>query len=863
MTDAITIKNMHKLDISEVVGSIELPTSVYGNRSITLETLGQYLGTGGGGSGEVTKVEFDKEVTDRKAADTLIQAEIADLDNRVNTLESNPIQLKTINSESLVGTGNIKLPTQADVVSTADSKVNAYKATVDVELGTIKTNITTLDTSVSDLNTKTASLDAGQLTLTTNLAQEVSNRTSADTALGVRITNLDTKVTATDTKIQTLETETTDLDTRVTELEASSGKTLKTINGESLVGTGDIDLPTATEVSAIASAEVETYKRAVDPKIETLEDDVAALETSDAAQTVKIADNTARIVTLENKTHSDEHVKMTASGVAGYLADFVDGSTLINSNNKLVVKGIDGVQTTIGELNYLQGATSNIQAQINALTGVGEFKGAKNTKAELDAVTGAVNGDMWIVLADESFGGVSVLYAYNGTWVSLGEFKAEVRDFTTNPLDLATEATGVLPLAHIPTGNTATTVALGNHTHANATTTAAGFMSTADKTKLNAIAAEATKNDTDASLRDRSTHTGSQSFTTLNDVAAVDQIPSLDAAKITTGMFAVERIPVGTTETTVASGNHQHAEATEALAGFLSAADKMKLNKVNPQTTDSPVINIGDPPSQEEIQSGFDKILAALEKVGLFTNNTHLFMNGEQGVWFDPNDLSTLFQDAAGTIPVTAAGQPVGLMMDKSGNGNHAKQTVNEHRPILQKNANTGAYFLHFDGLGDFFVTDDIDFSVTSEISMFTAVRNLSTSRVVVMETSLNPGTYDGSFGMYVDPGNRYVSYSRGTQIIAATITAQRDYSVVLSQYSLTAPFVTIKDQGTTATNTAAQGGTTYFKHPLYIGKRGGNVTYSAMTADFYGALIVSRLTVLNENNKTMSALNLKMENLG
>ena len=43
-----------------------------------------------------------------------------------------------------------------------------------------------------------------------------------------------------------------------------------------------------------------------------------------------------------------------------------------------------------------------------------------------------------------------------------------------------------------------------------------------------------------------------------------------------------------------------------------------------------------------------------------------LFSLGEQGFAYDPNDLTTLYQDAAGTIPVTAAGQPVGLMLDKS-----------------------------------------------------------------------------------------------------------------------------------------------------------------------------------------------------
>lgn len=43
-----------------------------------------------------------------------------------------------------------------------------------------------------------------------------------------------------------------------------------------------------------------------------------------------------------------------------------------------------------------------------------------------------------------------------------------------------------------------------------------------------------------------------------------------------------------------------------------------------------------------------------------------LFAQGEQGVWYGPSDLSTLFQDSAGTTPVTAVEQPVGLMLDKS-----------------------------------------------------------------------------------------------------------------------------------------------------------------------------------------------------
>lgn len=43
-----------------------------------------------------------------------------------------------------------------------------------------------------------------------------------------------------------------------------------------------------------------------------------------------------------------------------------------------------------------------------------------------------------------------------------------------------------------------------------------------------------------------------------------------------------------------------------------------------------------------------------------------LFSAGEQGVWLDPSDLTTMFQDRAGTTPVTTPGQTVGLRLDKS-----------------------------------------------------------------------------------------------------------------------------------------------------------------------------------------------------
>ena len=46
-------------------------------------------------------------------------------------------------------------------------------------------------------------------------------------------------------------------------------------------------------------------------------------------------------------------------------------------------------------------------------------------------------------------------------------------------------------------------------------------------------------------------------------------------------------------------------------------------------------------------------------------NPISLFSAGEQGIWLEPSDLTTMFQDRAGTTPVTAAGQSVGLRLSK------------------------------------------------------------------------------------------------------------------------------------------------------------------------------------------------------
>lgn len=74
------------------------------------------------------------------------------------------------------------------------------------------------------------------------------------------------------------------------------------------------------------------------------------------------------------------------------------------------------------------------------------------------------------------------------------------------------------------------------HTHDDATPAASGFMSSADKTKLDGIATGATANDTDANLKDRSKHTGAQAISTVTGLqTALDDRGRLAADQTWTG----------------------------------------------------------------------------------------------------------------------------------------------------------------------------------------------------------------------------------------------------------------------------------------------------------------------------------------
>ena len=211
-----------------------------------------------------------------------------------------------------------------------------------------------------------------------------------------------------------------------------------------------------------------------------------------------------------------------------------------------------------------------------------------------------------------------------------------------------------------------------------------------------------------------------------------------------------------------------------------------------------------------------------------YTSPDALFINNEQGVWYDPSDFSTMWQDAAATTPVTAVEQPVGKILDKSGRGNHATQATSASRPILRQDAN-GKYYLFFDGIDDSLATAAINFTSTDKMTVFAGIRKLSDAALgMVVELSADVNTNNGSFYLLAPRSNGTAStafLSKGTvgananaDLFAAPVTG------VLTCTSTITPALALhrRNGGQVAINAAAQGTGNYGNYPLFVGRRGG-----------------------------------------
>lgn len=228
------------------------------------------------------------------------------------------------------------------------------------------------------------------------------------------------------------------------------------------------------------------------------------------------------------------------------------------------------------------------------------------------------------------------------------------------------------------------------------------------------------------------------------------------------------------------------------------------------------------------------------------------FAAGAQGGWWDPSDITTLFQDSAGTTPVTASGQPVGRMLDKSGRGNHLVQTTAGSRPTYTEAA--GLRFLAFDGVDDFLVSGaNVPFTATDEVTTVVAMRKLSDATInIVAELSASFISNAGAF-LVATPGApltaTYLFSAFGTaQGLAESpsIYAAPHSAITIGQAKISTDLCQVRINGSAFTTTALDMGTGNFgSYLLYVGRRGGLLL--PFGGNLYGMIMIGRVLTLPE----------------
>lgn len=139
----------------------------------------------------------------------------------------------------------------------------------------------------------------------------------------------------------------------------------------------------------------------------------------------------------------------------------------------------------------------------------------------------------------------------------------------------------------------------------------------------------------------------------------------------------------------------------------------------------------------------------------------NLFSNGETGFWYDPSDLSTLFTDIQGTTQVTSDGDPVGLMLDKSGNNLHVGQSVSADRPVYRTDGST--HWLAFDGISShlysFYEEDFLSIPAYDQRRVLDIWASSSLTSVIGFEATDSDGGDIFTYGSNSTNDSGYISY--------------------------------------------------------------------------------------------------------
>jgi len=229
-----------------------------------------------------------------------------------------------------------------------------------------------------------------------------------------------------------------------------------------------------------------------------------------------------------------------------------------------------------------------------------------------------------------------------------------------------------------------------------------------------------------------------------------------------------------------------------------------------------------------------------------------LFLSGEKGAWYDPSDLTTMFQDIAGTIAVTADGQTVGKILDKSGNGKHATAPTDSARPLYKTDGTL--HWLKFDGVNDNLSTANIDLSTTNKLSGFVGLLHPLSGgfyQGLYGNGAANTSGTQGKFCTYYTAEGLNVSRS---DLGGSTASLQAQSPALVGPHIRTMLIdalvsnVKVRTDGVQAIeNTGSIGGTNFSNAPLYICNTTALGGSSWSAPNIYSFFIVDRIPTTQE----------------
>lgn len=250
---------------------------------------------------------------------------------------------------------------------------------------------------------------------------------------------------------------------------------------------------------------------------------------------------------------------------------------------------------------------------------------------------------------------------------------------------------------------------------------------------------------------------------------------------------------------------------------------------------------------------GLGLALSAARALGFDPDS--LFASGEIG-WVEPMIPGvTLFQDAGGTIPVTAPGDPVGLSKFTAGGQLGFVQTTALNRPIYRVDAQ-GRGYLNHNGTNQWMVASAFAWGSDKATICAGVRRNAISSARILFEFSENLNNNAGSFFVSApDTSTKsFGSLSRGTTsassfqlaYVSGSPETAPETAVITATHGIAADLSTIRKNGIAGVSaTGDKGSGNFGTYPLYAGARAG--TSLVFSGNRYPSVGINRLLTVGE----------------